>query len=134
MNAALVAAVGDVQVHAERHAAIQRALSELLHQAHCPAPLPSGFGLIGSSEIRMIPWLAKSLTKLSASFRASTGSISNSAQILLATISCNGVLPSADCQIMVPTGLRVNSVESLADMIIISPSNTRAATALALAM
>src|ERR1017187_8058490 len=122
MHAALVAAVGDVQLHAKRHASIQRALPHLLHQAHWAAPCAGCGGLIGSSETSRMPWLARSVTKLSASFMASLGSTSNSAHTLRSTISSSVVVPSADCQMMVPIGFRVNSVESRADMIIISPS------------
>jgi len=94
-------------------------------QALC-AQHPSGV-LMGSSETRRLPCLASWRTKFSASCKACTGSTSNSAQTLRSTMSCREVTPSAACQIAVPTAFKLKRVESRADIIIISPSSSRAA-------
>src|SRR5215470_2288509 len=88
VNAALVATVGHVKVHAEWHPRIQRPLSDLFHQVHRGPPLTGFAGaMIGSPETSIMPWPAKSFTKLSASRAASSGSTSNCAQIFCSTIS-----------------------------------------------
>src|ERR1700752_3642371 len=77
MNTPFVAAIGQIELHAERGIPCQRLLSHLLEQsAHFESPRT-----IGSSDISRIPWLARSRAKVSASRSASPGSISNSAQI-----------------------------------------------------
>jgi hypothetical protein len=65
-----------------------------------------------------------------ASCKASAGAISNSVHTTRSTISPSGVDPSAACQMADGVSFRLNSVESRADMIIISPPNMRAATSL----
>src|SRR5580693_9232260 len=127
VNATLIATVGDVQMHADWDTEPQRLLVHLRQQAH-RASGGVGEGM-GCSETRRMPCCDRSLTNCSASCPASAGSTSNSGQILRATISDNGVRPSAACHIKVATSLSVKKVESTADMIIISPPMRRAAMA-----
>src|SRR5208337_4513051 len=101
--------------------------SYFLLLSSCSLLLDSPSGL---SETTRIPCSASSRTKASASLRASVGSTSNSGQIFCATMSSSEVAPSAACQIIVPNSFRLKRVESRADMIIISPSSTRAAISL----
>ena len=77
-----------------------------------------------------MPCAARSRTSSSASCSASSGATSNSAHTARSTISASGVDPSAACQIADAVSFRLNSVESRADMIIISPPSMRAATCL----
>src|SRR5208282_1106329 len=129
MDAALVAAISQVDLNAERDIPGQRFVRHLLHElAHRASPA-GGFRLvsIGVSESCMISWRANSRARFSASCRATPGSTSNSGQMRRATISSSGVVPSADCQRMVAVRFRVKRVESRPDMIIISPSRLRAA-------
>jgi hypothetical protein len=129
VHTALVAAVGQIELDAERDVQLQRLIRHLLQQsAHRDSPAPGLRGGIGSSEICRISWLANSRARDSASCNASAGSTSNSRQMRSSTISSSGVVPSADCHKMVAVLFKVKSVESRPDMIIISPSRLRAAT------
>src|SRR5579864_4919956 len=113
MNTPFIAAIGQIELHAERDIPCQRLLSHLFEQsAHFDSPRT-----MGCSDICRIPWLARSRAKVSASRSASSGSISNSEQIFCCTISSRGVAPSAACHRMVAVLFRVNSVESRPDMI-----------------
>ena len=128
VDAALVAAIGDVEMHADRDAQLQGFLIHLIHQAHSASVgLADGLS-IGSSEISRIPWRDNSSTNCSVSRRAESGSTSNSRQTF-STISASEVWPSAACQMMVATSFNVKNVESTADIIIISPPSIRAAMA-----
>src|ERR1700733_10018196 len=120
VDAVLVAAVGEIKLHAERNAQPQRPVAHFLHQhAHlclcrssgdCASTGASGLA-IGSSEISKMPCWARSLASTSASRMASSGCTSNSEQMRRLTISWSGVAPSAACQRMVAVGFSVNSVE-----------------------
>src|SRR5579862_1656477 len=129
MDTALVTAVGQIELHAERDILGQRLLGQFLEQsAHRFSPDAGFFAMMGASEICRISWLASSRARHSASARASVGATSNSVQMFFSTISSSGVAPSADCQRIVAVLFSVNKVESRPDMIIISPSRLRAAT------
>src|SRR5580700_6393686 len=119
-------------MHADGNAQPEGLLIHFRQQAH--AASEGDAGVMGFSETRRTPCCARSLTNCSASRPACSASTSNSGQILLATISDNGVYPSAACQITVATSFRVKKVESTADIIIISPPMRRAAMAELLAM
>src|SRR5271170_4761891 len=134
VDAALVATIGDVEVHADGDAQPQRLLVHLRQKAHAASGGEAAEFVMGCSDTRRIPCCESSLTNCSTSCPAWSGSTSNSGQILLATISDNEVRPSAACHITVATSLRVKKVESTADMIIISPPMRRAAMAELLAM
>jgi hypothetical protein len=60
--------------------------------------------------------------------QAVAGSISNSSQILVVTISSSGVTPSAACHSSAAVSFRLYSAESLPDMIMNSSPIWRAAT------
>src|SRR5438067_9321866 len=96
VHAALVAAVGDVEVHAEGNSELQGALVHLLHQGHAASPM-------GRSETSRIPCFESSSTNCSASERATPGSTSNWLHTLRSMISERGVRPSAACHIAVAT-------------------------------
>src|SRR5205807_5054128 len=130
VHAALVAAVGDVQVHTDGDPQRQGFLIHLRQQSHSSSGGGAEDGLrIGCSDTRRMPCCQSLSTNCTASRVATPGSISNSSQILPATISDNGVRPSAACHIAVATSFKVKKVESAADMIIISLPNMRAAIA-----
>src|SRR5258708_19365270 len=130
VHTALVTAVSDVQVCAERDAQLQSPGVKLLHQrgGHKPLSVSAGEGLAGPFVSKRRPRSASSLTRRSASARATSGSTSNSAQTLPLTISQRGVAPSADFQISEATSFSVNSVESVPDIITISRPSVRAPT------
>src|SRR5579884_3503529 len=132
VNAAFVAAVGDVQMNAEGHSQGESLVIHVRHEAHCAAPEASA--LMGWSDTRSIPCCESSRTNCSASVRAVSGSISNSAQTLFSIMRESGVWPSAACQMAVATSFRVKKVESVTDMIIISPPSMRAAMRVLFAM
>src|SRR5208282_2949238 len=121
VDATLVATVSDVQMHADRNAQAQGLLVHLCQKAHCASGGEAGKFVMGWSDTMRMPCWERSFTNCSASRPAWSGSTSNSGQILLVTISDNGVRPSAACQISVATSLSVKKVESTADIIIISP-------------
>src|SRR5208283_5296759 len=87
MHAALVAAIGDVNVHGDGHAQVKCLLAHFAHQAHQGASwfvsrFVSRFVSddTGWLETRRIPWLESSGTNSSASACACTGSTSNCPQ------------------------------------------------------
>jgi hypothetical protein len=84
---------------------------------------------MGWSVITRIACRDSSSANSRASRSASSSSTSNCRHTVCTTISDNGVLPSAACQIMAAVSLREKKLESVADMIIISPPNIRAAIA-----
>jgi len=55
MDAAFVAAIGDVELHAQRNPAIKGALPELLHQTHEAVPCVGFAGTMGEPETRRMP-------------------------------------------------------------------------------
>src|SRR5579871_1383747 len=126
MHAALVAAIGDIQLDAERDIQPQCLRCHLLHEAaHRESPADSE---IGASESCRISCPASCWARETASCNATAGSTSNSRQMQVSTITSRGVVPSAACHSRVAVLLSVNKVESRPDMIIISPSRLRAAT------
>src|SRR5271156_4048693 len=122
MDAALVAAPGNVEVNAERDAELDRLGVEVLedsaHARSCP---------MGWSASRRIPSCASCSTSSTASRYAVSASISNSDTRARATISRSGVAPSAALQMSVALGFRLKTLESLTDMMTISSTITRAA-------
>src|SRR5215831_12351944 len=125
VHAALIAAVGNVEVDGDRYAEIEGLLAHFTEQGHGTSPACGP--LNGRSETRRIPCCARSLTNSFASACACSESISNCAQTWSFTISRRGVRPSAACQIAVATSLSVKNVESFEFMTIISPASMRAA-------
>src|SRR5260370_17769392 len=109
VHTALVTAVSDVQVCAERDAQFQGPGVKLLHERgrHRPLSASAGDGLAGSFVSNRRPRSASSLTRCSASARATSGSTSNSAQTLPLTISQRGVAPCAAFQISETSSLIV---------------------------
>src|SRR5215470_2887010 len=128
MHAALIAAIRDIQMNAKWQAQRQRSLVHLGDKTHFDSETLAT-SLMGVSETSKIPCCESSSTNCSASRAATAGSTSNSWHRRCETISDNGVRPSAACQITVATSFKVKNVESLADMIIISPPSIRAAMA-----
>src|SRR6202000_238010 len=92
--AALVAAIGDVEMDGERHAALESFAIEIGDKAHCDSFLLSA----GSEERWRMPSEARLETRDSASRQAVSSSTSNSGQILFSTISRREVFPSAAFQ------------------------------------
>src|ERR1700731_1112456 len=128
VDAAFVAPISNVQMHAERNAEAERLLIHLRQKAH-RATAAGGESMMGCADMVRMPCWQRSSTNCSASRLAWSGSTSNSGQIWPFTMLDNGVRPSAACQINVAISLRVKKVESTADMIIISPPMRRAAMA-----
>ncbi len=129
MHAALIAAVGDIEVNADGQTQVQRFLIHLGEKAHWRSGEPEESSR-GWCDTSRMPCCESSSTKRSAPRCACSRSTSNSWQILPATISDSGVRPSAACQIAEATSLSVKKVESAADITIISPPSMRAAIAL----
>src|SRR5271170_4749973 len=126
VDALLVAAVGEIELHAVRNAQPQRPLAHLLHEhAHRGSCTDAaGFG-IGCSEISRMPCRARSSARALASRIASAGCTSNSEQMRRSTISSRGVAPSAACHKMVAVGFKVNKVEPCPDITSISSPSRR---------
>src|SRR6266481_6253950 len=130
MDTTLIAPIRQVQVHAQWNLQLKRLGNHFRHQcAH-------GFTLgemedcgIGSSESNKRPCLASSSTRISASFNATSGVTSYCSQTFFVTISSRRVAPSAAFQMTVATSSKVNKVELLADMTIVSSPSPRAAIA-----
>ena len=141
MPAALVAAVSDVHMNAQRHSVHQRLVVHLMQQAHrlpgSPDRSLDGTGATvpnGSSETSKIPWAASSRTNWFASAEASSEVTLNCGQTSRVTISSSGVTPSAACQITLATSFKVKKVESRTDITIVSAPSARAAMAVLRAM
>src|ERR1700740_868504 len=104
MNASLVAAIGQVHLHAKGNAQLERLGAHFLHEgAH-----ETSFGAIpeptiGWSETTRMPWVASCWPRFSASTRAASRATSYSVQILFLMISRSGVTPSAASQIVAAT-------------------------------
>src|ERR1035437_4526517 len=128
MHAALIAAVGDIEVNAERQAQLQCFLIHISQKAHRLSG-DAEESISGLSDTSRMPCWESSSAKRSAPRCACSGSTSNSWQILPTRVSDRGVLPSAACQITEATSLRVKKVESAVDITIISPPNRRPAIA-----
>src|ERR1700731_4138320 len=107
VHAALVTAIGNIQVNVEGHTEPHGPGVEFFHQ--------SGHVLRsevrGSSPTSTRPRSRSSSTRCSASASASSGSTSNSAQTRSSTILRRGVTPSADFQISEATSFSVNRLE-----------------------
>src|ERR1700729_3127283 len=100
VHAALVAAVGEVQLGTQRNAEGERFGAQFLHQAaHRDSPA-GGFAAFGFSEMigvsgtSQMACAASSRARVSASCNAAAGSTSYSGQIRRSTISSRGVAPS----------------------------------------
>src|SRR5215472_839120 len=127
MHTTFIAAISKIELHAERDVQRQRLFVQFSKQAHHFSPKGGWRVVIGVSESSRISQPANSRARACASARASVAATSNSVQILFSTISSSGVDPSAHCQRIVAVLFSVNNVESVLDMIIISPSRLRAA-------
>src|SRR5215475_12817004 len=101
VDAAFVAAIGNIELNSHRNIEAQGLRLQLHHQLAHRTPPADGAVTIGCSDTSRIPWLASSRARISASCSASCGATSNSGQILCLTISSSGVAPSAACQMMV---------------------------------
>ena len=76
VHAALVAAVGEIELHRQRHAVLERAVPDLLHQdAHAVACRDDGASpsVIGRSEVRSTPSAASAARSSDASRSAVSG-------------------------------------------------------------
>src|ERR1700758_2903278 len=129
VGAALVAAIGHVDMDAEGNTQALCPFVHLDQQAHGLTVLSILGSSMGRSETNRIPCCDSASTNCFASCCAISGSTANAGQTFCSTISVSGVRPSAACQMTVATSFKVKKVESAADMIIISPPRMRAAIA-----